>query len=140
MSNHQYGFCPGKSTQLAIFDILKDIYEARNSKLSTGLLFLDVRKAFDSLDHNILLTKLKALGASGKMLNWFNSYLDRTQRVGHNGKTSLELQFKCGIPQESCLGPTLFIFYINAVFECIIGDIGVMMFADDCVLNKSHTD
>ena len=102
LSNGQYGFRPGRSTQLAIFNILKDIYEAKNSKLNTGLLFLDVRKAFDSLDHKILLTKLKTLGASGKMLTWFYSYLDRTQRVRHNGLISTELDFKCGIPQGSC--------------------------------------
>ena len=59
ISKLQYGFIPGHSTQLAVFDILKDIFEARNSKLNTGLLLLDVRKAFDSLDHNMLLTKIK---------------------------------------------------------------------------------
>ena len=138
LSKCQYGFLPQRSTQLALFDILKDIYEARNSKLNTGLLFLDVRKAFDSLDHNILLTKLQALGISGKMLNWFYSYLDRTQRVRHNGDVSSEAKFRCGIPQGSCLGPTLFIFYINDVFRHIDDNIHVMMFADDCVLYKSE--
>ena len=138
ISKYQYGFMPGRSTQLAIFDILKDIYEAKNSKLNTGLLFLDVRKAFDSLDHNILLTKLKNLGVSGKMLNWFLSYLDRTQRVRHNGQMSDELKFKCGIPQGSCLGPTLFLFYINDIFRCIDNDVKVMMFADDCVIYNSN--
>ena len=128
---------PGRSTQQAIFDILKHIYDAKNSKLDTGLLFLDVRKAFDSLDHNILLTKLQAMGVSGKMMNWFLSYLDRTQRVRHNGQISDEITFKCGIPQGSCLGPTLFIFYINDVFRCIDNDVNIMMFADDCVLYKS---
>ena len=59
ISKLQYGFISGRSTQLAVFDILKDIFEARNSKLNTGLLLLDVRKAFDSLDHNMLLTKIK---------------------------------------------------------------------------------
>ena len=137
LSEHQYGFIPGRSTQLAIFDILKEIFEARNSKLDTGLLFLDDRKAFDSLDHNILLTKLQGLGASGKMLNWFCSYLNRTQCVRHSGQVSTELKFKCGIPQGSCLGPTLFIFYINDVFRYIGNDINIMMFADDCVLYKS---
>ena len=71
------------------------------------------------------------------MLNWFNSYLNRTQRVRHNGCISRELDFTCGIPQGSCLGPTLFIFYINDVFRCI-NDVNIMMFADDCVLYKSH--
>ena len=138
VSEFQYGFMPGRSTQLAIFDILKQIYEAKNSKLTTGLLFLDVRKAFDSLDHNLLLNKLQELGIGGKMLSWFDSYLDRTQRVRHNGRMSTEVKFRCGIPQGSCLGPTLFIFYINDVFRHVNDDIQMMMFADDCVLYKSH--
>ena len=137
LSKYQYGLMPGRSTQLAIFDILKDIFEARNAKLNTGLLFLYVRKAFDSLDHNTLLTKLQMLGASGRMLNWFSSYLNRTQRVRHNGEISTELLFKCGIPQGSCLGPTLFIFYIKDVFMQIDQNVSIMMFADDCVLYKS---
>ena len=87
---------------------------------------------------DILLTKLKNLGVSGKMLNWFLSYLDRTQRVRHNGQMSDELKFKCGIPQGSCLGPTLFIFYINDIFRCIDNDVKVMMFADDCVIYNSN--
>ena len=138
ISDFQYGFMPGRSTQEAIFEILKHIYEAKNSKLVTGLVFLDVKKAFDSLDHNILLHKLKALGVSGKMLKWFNSYLDRVQYVRHNGNLSHETKFKCGIPQGSCLGPTLFILYINTVFNSINEDVKIMMFADDCVLYKSH--
>ena len=137
LDKRQYGFIPGQSTQLALFDILKDMYNARNSKLSTGLLFLDVRKAFDSLDHNILLSKLQTLGISGKMLTWFYSYLDRKQRVRHNGNISSETKFRCGIPQGSCLGPTLFIYYINDVFTHINDGINMMMFADDCVLYKS---
>ena len=137
LSKYQYGFLPQRSTQLAIFEILKDIHNAQNSNLSTGLLFLDVRKAFDSLDHNILLTKLQELGVSGKMLNWFSSYLNRKQRVRHNSDISSETKFCCGIPQGSCLGPTLFIFYINTVFMHIDNSIQVMMFADDCVLYKS---
>ena len=137
LSPLQYGFIPGRSTQLAIFNILKDLFEARNSKLHTGLLFLDVRKAFDSLDHHMLLQKMQVLGASGKMLQWFYSYLDRTQRVRHDGNISKEVKFKCGIPQGSCLGPTLFIFYINDVFMHINENVKMLMFADDCVLYKS---
>ena len=138
INEHQYGFVPGRSTQEAIFDVLKDIHEAHNSKLSTGLIFLDVRKAFDSLDHNTLLQKLQGIGLSGKMLNWFYSYLDRTQCVRHNGKMSGDVKFKCGIPEGSCLGPTLFIFYINDIFYNVNDNVKMMMFADDCVLYKSH--
>ena len=85
----------------------------------------------------MLLRKLQVLGASGKMLQWFFSYLDRTQRVRHNGNISTEQKFICGIPQGSCLGPTLFIFYINDVFSRIDNNLRMMMFADDCVLYKS---
>ena len=97
-----------------------------------------MKKAFDSLDHNILLRKLQALGVSGKMLEWFYGYLTRVQCVRHNGMVSQETLFKCGIPQGSCLGPTLFIFYINSVFNNINHDVNMLMFADDCVLYKSH--
>ena len=82
--------------------------------------------------------KIQMMGAGGKMLQWFNSYLDRTQRVRHNGNVSMEQKFKCGIPQGSCLGPTLFIFYINDVFDRIEGNVNMMMLADDCVLYKNN--
>ena len=113
------------------------LFEAKNSKLNTGLVFLDIRKAFDSLDHNMLLSKIQTLGASGRMLQWFFSYLNRTQCVRHNGKVSMEQKFVCGIPQGSCLGPTLFLFYINDVFTHIDNNVRMLMFADDCVLYKS---
>ena len=87
---------------------------------------------------HILLSKIKRLGASGQMLSWFSSYLDRTQCVRHNGGISTEQIFKCGIPQGSRLGPTLFIFYINDVLNCADRNINIM-FADDCVLYKSDT-
>ena len=139
ISDYQRGFMSGRSTQLASFDILRDIYEARNSKKVTGMVFLDVRKAFDSLDHNIILfNKLKSININGRMLQWFYSYLDRIQRVRHNGMSSLERKFQCGIPQGSCLGPTLFIFYINEVFGSINNNVKMMMLADDYVLYKSH--
>ena len=86
----------------------------------------------------MLLSKIQRLGASGKMLNWFSSYLDHTKRVPHNGGVSKEQIFKCGIQQGSCLWPTLFIFYINDVFLRINDNIKTMMFADDCVLYKGH--
>ena len=79
----------------------------------TGLIFLDISKAFDSLDHSLLLEKLRAIGLANNSINWFKSYLDRKQVVRHQGNISTECIFKNGIPQGSCLGPTLFIFYIN---------------------------
>ena len=69
-------------------------------------------------------------------MNWFNSYLNRTQIIRHNGSLSNELKVISGIPQGSILGPILFIFYINDIFE-IITDVKIKKFADDCVLYKS---
>ena len=102
----------------------------------SGLLFLDVRKAFDSLNHKILLEKIKNLGVENSIVRWFASYLNRTQILKYNGCTSDELTVISGIPQGSILGPTLFIFYINGIFD-IIKDVKIKMFADDCVLYKS---
>ena len=74
LSENQYGFRKGKSTQNATFDLTTDFYHNMNSNLVTGILFLDVRKAFDSLNHRILLQKLGKLGLNRIMLNWFSSY------------------------------------------------------------------
>ena len=112
---NQFGFISNRSTQLAVIETVCDPFHAMNSSLVTGLLFLDVREAFDSLNHVILLDKLKKIGLEDSILNWF--YLDRKQIVRHSGLISNELKVKSGIPQESILGPTLFIFYINDIFK-----------------------
>ena len=136
IDDNQYGFVPNRSTQLAVMETVCDLYRAMNSNLVTGILFLDVRKAFDSLNHKILISKLKNIGLENNIIEWFNSYLDRKQILRYKGVSSNELNVISGIPQGSILGPTLFIFYINAIFEKIT-DVKIKMFADDCVLYKS---
>ena len=83
----------------------------------------------------MLICKLKHILLAQNSLSWFKSYLDRTQVVRINGEISKPVKFEYGIPQGSCLGPILFIFYINELFRYIT-DVKVMMFADDCVLYK----
>ena len=129
----QYGFRSGYSTQKAIFELLCSLHSSLNHGDIMGLLFLDISKAFDSLDHEVLLRKLSNISLAENSLNWFKSYLDRIQYVRFNGIKSNSTVFKYGIPQGSCLGPTLFIFYINDIFN-EIGNVNMMMFADDCVL------
>ena len=136
IDDNQYGFVPNRSTQLAVMETVCDLYHAMNSKLITGLLFLDVRKAFDSLNHRILLSKLKKLALENNIIKWFNSYLDRKQILRYQGRSSNELTVISGIPQGSILGPTLFVFYINDIFTKM-PDVKIKMFADDCVLYKS---
>ena len=117
-------------------ELTNDLYHAMNCNLLTGILFLDVRKAFDSLKHEILKDKLRNIGLGRSIVLWFDSYLNRKQILRFNGVPSDELTVISGIPQGSILGPTLFICYINAIFD-IITDVKVKMFADDCVLYKS---
>ena len=139
LSDFQYGFRKNRSTQQAIFELDKDVNLYLNNDEIIGLLFLDISKAFDSLDHSILLGKLRNIGLAGNIVKWFESYLNRKQVIRHNRQISQSCTFKNGIPQGSCLGPTLFIFYMNDVFKYML-NVHVLMFADDCVLYKSGKD
>ena len=78
------------------------------------MILLDLQKAFDTVNHSILLTKLKAIGLSGSAVNWFSSYLsDRQQLVDVSGTFSSEAKIECGVPQGSILGSLLFLIYVN---------------------------
>ena len=139
INEQQYGFLPNKSTQMAVFDMITDMYESLNRNHFIGVLFLDVRKAFDSLNHNILLNSMNKLGLRNNIITWFESYLDRVQVVRYAGNLSDKLKTITGIPQGSILGPTLFLYYINDVFNRIL-NVNIKMFADDCVLYYSDVN
>ena len=86
----------------------------------TGVVFLDIQKAFDSVDHNILLDKLKFYGISQMEFKWFQSYLtDRYQQCQINGFLSRKEKIISGVPQGSILGPLLFLIYINDLPNCL---------------------
>ena len=131
MSPTQYGFRANYSTQLALVDLIDKLSSALDNSLHTVGLFLDLSKAFDTIDHNILINKLHRYGVRGVALNWFESYLsDRKQYVvWQNTKSSLA-SIRCGVPQGSILGPLLFLIYINDI--CNYSKIlSFILFADD---------
>ena len=136
ISDRQYGFLPGKSTQEAIFDLTTHIYSSNNNRNLMGLLFLDISKAFDCILHERLLYKLRSIGASNNVLNWFKSYLNRTQELTYHDVTSSTVAVPTGIGQGTILGPLIFIFYMNDIVDKMFY-VKLSMYADDCVLYLS---
>ena len=113
LSKFQLGFLPGRSAQLAVFELVKQIYSAMNNKKIFGSICLDISKAFDCLDHVKLIEKLKSSGMSDLVCTWFKSYFTRSQYVKFNNISSSILTVTSGIGQGTILGPLIFVFYIN---------------------------
>ena len=103
-------------------------------------MYLDFAKAFDSVDHSILLHKLKCYGVTGRLLNWLADYLNnRRQRVVVDGAASKWTPVTSGVTQGSILGPMLFIIFINDAPEIINNEAVPALFADDTKLYKNIT-
>ena len=140
ISAHQFGFQPKKSTSHAILDLTFKISEAQKKNQNCCAIFLDLAKAFDTVDHSILLGKLSKLGIRGPMLEWFRSYLtSRHQCVSIEGKLSTPLKMNYGVPQGSVLGPLLFLLYINDISSSSNSFL-YTLFADDTCLVAKHED
>jgi retron-type reverse transcriptase len=139
LSDAQYGFRKEHSTINPLTKFMNFITKAFNDKEHCIAIFCDLRKAFDTVDHKILLTKLHNLGVTGLELKWFENYLSgRKQFVVINGKSSTLREIILGVPQGSILGPLLFIIYINDLAKA--SDLFSSLFADDTKLLAKHSN
>ena len=136
--DHQYGFQTKKTTSMAILDIYSKIVVAFENNEIACSIFLDFAKAFDTVDHNILLSKLDNYGIRGMAQKWFRSYLfKRQQIVKINDNYSTPLEIRCGVTQGSVLGPLLFLIYINDIYRTS-KLLKFHLFADDtCILSNN---
>ena len=139
LSGSQFGFRQGHSTVHPMVHFLNFVSNAFEKKHHALAIFCDLRKAFDTVDSNILFKKLHNMGIRGSELQWFKSYLtERKQFVCVNGKISSMKNVKIGVPQGSILGPLLFLIYINDLpFSTLLYP---LLFADDTTLLASGPD
>ena len=134
----QFGFRNNHSTNHALVQITEDIREAIDSDNFACGVFIDLQKAFDTVEHSILLKKLNYYGIRGLTNNWFRSYItNRSQHVTIQNKTSLDTNIIHGVPQGSVLGPLLFLIYINDLHTTIAHS-KTYHFADDTSLIYSN--
>ncbi len=137
LSKVQFGFRKNHSTVHPLLKFTNFLAKANNSKQFSISIFCDLRKAFDTCDHSILLSKLSHYGVRGVELDWFRNYLtNRKQFVSINGQSSSLLEICIGVPQGSILGPLLFLIYINDLPLC--SSLMSLLFADDTTLSACN--
>ena len=138
--SYQFGFRKQHSTYMALMTLMDKLTKCLDNDEYVIGVFLDFSKAFDTLDHTILLQKLSVYGIRGNALSWFESYLkDRRQFVTYNGVWSETKILQCGVPQSSILGPLLFLIYINDLANVCTSSFPIL-FADDTNLFNHGKD
>lgn len=135
---NQHGFRSNHSAEIAVTELVDEISACLDNKeLSVGI-FVDLSKAFDTINHSLLLKKLTHYGIRGIAWEWFHSYLSkRSQQVSINNIISNPLSITCGVPQGSILGPSLFLLYINDIYKTSTLA-RFILYADDTNIFLSH--
>ena len=133
ISNFQHGFLPQKSCTTQLIEFSGALSFNLNSKWQTGVIYFDFAKAFDSVNHDVLLNKMKyKFGINGYLLNFLKHYLrGRKQRVTLDGSYSKFAHVDSGVPQGSIIGPLLFVLFINDIVEVLSDGTNILMYADD---------
>ena len=134
---HQYGFRPDHSVENATLEFVDRILKLLDSNFNPFSVFIDLSKAFDTLNHEILLHKLSYYRIKNTPLAWFESYLsNRYQYVDYGEKSSSLRSISIGVPQGSILGPLLFLIYINDI-NTVSPLFHILMYADDATLTST---
>ena len=135
ITEHQSGFRKHYSCETAIQTVINEWKLIVSERKMVGVIFMDLKRAFETIDRERLLGKLYQYEFRGKVLEWLNSYLkNRTQQVRFNNKWSKLMATEYGVPQGSVLGPLLFIIYINDIIKVCPEECKIKMFADDTLI------
>ena len=137
LTDAQHGFRQKKSCETQLITTIRDFAESINDKDQTDAILLDFSKAFDKVDHKLLLSKLSSYGISNSLLAWLKSFLsNREQTVIVDGSESSPVPVLSRVPQGTVLGPLLFLVYINDIAKDLSHGTHLRLFADDSLLYR----
>ena len=137
---YQSGFRTNHSTDLCLAQLIDFVATGMDKQMHTGMILVDLQKAFDTLDHGVLLEKMKYFGFRASVIKWFESYLsNRKFLVCIDNVFSEAGTLKYGVPQGSILGPLLFLLYVNDLPQSL-SDAGSYLYADDTCIFYQHED